>query len=205
MAALPVAARQQMAAVVLGEAAARAGDAGATLVDRVVARQAAHHVRGDLADRGGLPAVEIGLICGLETLGDRQPGLGRGRSRALPGLAATGCHRRRVPLFAGLRPVLYVPRSAHQLNDGGIDAVRKAGRHLMVGRDSVRAGRPSSRSTSPLRTKAFAATWCTVGSGVLAEPGHQVVAVQAALQAGKPSRPPRRGPRVPAADCEPLF
>jgi hypothetical protein len=31
------------------------------------------------------------------------------------------------------------------------------------------------------------------------------VAVQAALQAGTPSRPPRRGSRVPAADCEPLF
>ena len=31
------------------------------------------------------------------------------------------------------------------------------------------------------------------------------VAVQAVLQAGTPSRPPRRGPRVPAADCEPLF
>jgi len=30
-------------------------------------------------------------------------------------------------------------------------------------------------------------------------------AVQAALQAGAPFRPPRRGPRVPAADCEPLF
>ncbi len=30
-------------------------------------------------------------------------------------------------------------------------------------------------------------------------------AVQAALQAGTPSRPPRRGPCVPAADCEPLF
>jgi hypothetical protein len=30
-------------------------------------------------------------------------------------------------------------------------------------------------------------------------------AVQAALQAGVPSRPPRRGRRVPAADCEPLF
>jgi len=29
--------------------------------------------------------------------------------------------------------------------------------------------------------------------------------VQAALQAGAPSRPPRRGPRVRAADCEPLF
>ncbi len=30
-------------------------------------------------------------------------------------------------------------------------------------------------------------------------------AVQAALQAGAPSRPPRRRRRVPAADCEPLF
>jgi integrase len=30
-------------------------------------------------------------------------------------------------------------------------------------------------------------------------------AVQAALQAGAPSRPPRPGRRVPAADCEPLF
>jgi hypothetical protein len=31
-----------------------------------------------------------------------------------------------------------------------------------------------------------------------------VAAVQAALQAGVPSRPPGRGPRGPAADCEPL-
>jgi hypothetical protein len=30
-------------------------------------------------------------------------------------------------------------------------------------------------------------------------------AVQAALQAGAPSRLPRRGRRVPGADCEPLF
>jgi len=30
-------------------------------------------------------------------------------------------------------------------------------------------------------------------------------AVQAVLQAGTPSQPPRRGPRVPPADCEPLF
>jgi hypothetical protein len=30
-------------------------------------------------------------------------------------------------------------------------------------------------------------------------------AVQAALQAGVPSRPPRRGRRVPAAHCQPLF
>jgi hypothetical protein len=32
-----------------------------------------------------------------------------------------------------------------------------------------------------------------------------VVAVQAALQAGAPSRPPRRGPGGPGTDCEPLF
>ena len=30
-------------------------------------------------------------------------------------------------------------------------------------------------------------------------------AVQAALWAGAPTRPPRRRPRVPAAGCEPLF
>ena len=30
-------------------------------------------------------------------------------------------------------------------------------------------------------------------------------AVQAALRAGAPSRPPRRGPRVPPVGCEPLF
>jgi hypothetical protein len=30
-------------------------------------------------------------------------------------------------------------------------------------------------------------------------------AVQAVLQAGTPSRPLRRGPRVPPASCEPLF
>jgi len=32
-----------------------------------------------------------------------------------------------------------------------------------------------------------------------------VSAVQAALKAGAPTRPPRRRPRVPAADGEPLF
>jgi hypothetical protein len=33
----------------------------------------------------------------------------------------------------------------------------------------------------------------------------QLVAVQAALQAGMQSQPRRRGPRAPAAGCEPLF
>jgi hypothetical protein len=32
-----------------------------------------------------------------------------------------------------------------------------------------------------------------------------VAAVQVALQAGTPVRPPRRSSRVPAAGCEPLF
>jgi hypothetical protein len=70
VAALPVADRQQLAATVLGEAGGLAADAGAGLVERVVARQAAHHVRGDLADRSGLVGVQIGLIRGLERLGD---------------------------------------------------------------------------------------------------------------------------------------
>ena len=30
-------------------------------------------------------------------------------------------------------------------------------------------------------------------------------AVQTALRADTPSRPPRRGPSVPVGDCEPLF
>jgi hypothetical protein len=70
VAALPVADRHKLAAVVLGEAAALAADSEAGLVERVVARQAAHHVRGDLADRSGLTGVQIGLIRGLEALGD---------------------------------------------------------------------------------------------------------------------------------------
>jgi hypothetical protein len=39
-----------------------------------------------------------------------------------------------------------------------------------------------------------------------AETAHLVAAaVQAALQADAPSPPPRRRPRVPPVDCEPLF
>jgi hypothetical protein len=38
-----------------------------------------------------------------------------------------------------------------------------------------------------------------------AETAQLVAAVQAALQAGAPSRPARRGPHVPPTDCEPLF
>jgi hypothetical protein len=67
---LPVAARREMAAAVLSEAIRLAADPGAGLLERVVARQAAHHVRGDLPDRTGLTAVQLGLIRGVEALGD---------------------------------------------------------------------------------------------------------------------------------------
>jgi hypothetical protein len=70
VAVLPAAHRQKLAAAVLAEAAGLATDPSAGLVERVVARQAAHHVRGDLADRGGLTGVQVGLIRGLETIGD---------------------------------------------------------------------------------------------------------------------------------------
>jgi hypothetical protein len=69
--ALPADDRQALAAAVLGEAAQLAADPGAGLVERVVARRAVHHVRGDLAGHGELAGVQLGLIRGLETLGDR--------------------------------------------------------------------------------------------------------------------------------------
>jgi hypothetical protein len=99
--------RQNMAAVVLGEAAGLAADASAGLVDRVVARHAAHHVRGDLADRSALTRVQIGLIRGLEKLGD--PGAAYevataalAESEAMP-LASRDAGQRQELLMAALR------------------------------------------------------------------------------------------------------
>ena len=54
----------------LEEAVSIARDPDATLVERVIARQAAHHVRGDLDTRGQLTTVQCALIRGLEKLGD---------------------------------------------------------------------------------------------------------------------------------------
>jgi hypothetical protein len=59
-----------LAAVVLDEAVGVAREPDATLVERVIARQAAHHVRGDLETRGKLTAVQCALIRGLEKLAD---------------------------------------------------------------------------------------------------------------------------------------
>lgn len=70
VAALAAATRRQLAAVVLDEAVNIARDPDATLVGRVIARQAAHHVRADLAARGQVTTVQGMLIRGLERLGD---------------------------------------------------------------------------------------------------------------------------------------
>jgi hypothetical protein len=67
---LPAATRRELAAAVLGEAIGLAADPGAGLLDRVIARQAAHYVRADLPSRTGLTEVQLGLIRGLEALGD---------------------------------------------------------------------------------------------------------------------------------------
>jgi Tetratricopeptide repeat len=70
VAALAARTRRQLAVVVLEEAVSVAGDPDATLVERVIARQAAHHVRGDLEMRDKLTKVQCMLIRGLEKLGD---------------------------------------------------------------------------------------------------------------------------------------
>jgi Tetratricopeptide repeat len=69
-AALSAGERSRLAAAVLAEAIDVAKDSGAGLVERVLAGQAAHHIRGDLGNRDGLTAVQCTLIRGLEALGD---------------------------------------------------------------------------------------------------------------------------------------
>jgi hypothetical protein len=70
VAALAARVRRQLAAGVLQEAVSVAGNPDATLVERVIARQAAHHVRGDLDAPGQLTTAQCALIRGLEKLGD---------------------------------------------------------------------------------------------------------------------------------------
>jgi Tetratricopeptide repeat len=63
--------RRQLAAVILGEAVKMASDPDATLVEKVIARQAAHRVRGELGPSSELAGVQVVLVRGLERLGDR--------------------------------------------------------------------------------------------------------------------------------------
>ena len=79
-AALSAGERSGLAAAVLAEAIEVAKDPDAGLVERVVARQAAHRVRGDLGDRGGLTAVQVALIRSLENLGDWSAACGVART-----------------------------------------------------------------------------------------------------------------------------
>jgi hypothetical protein len=62
--------RRSLAAAVLGEAVRLASDPDATLVDRAVARLAAHRIRADLDPSAELTRVQCLLIRGLEQLGD---------------------------------------------------------------------------------------------------------------------------------------
>ena len=96
--------RSRLAAAVLAEAIKVAADPDADLVQRVAARQAAHHIRGDLDDRSGLSSQQCGLIRGLEKLGDRAAACEVARA-ALDELAAgrTGSAERVELLKAYLR------------------------------------------------------------------------------------------------------
>jgi hypothetical protein len=104
VAALPLATRPGLAAAVLDEAIKIAKDSQAGLVERVIARQAAHHVRADLDDRNGLVGVQCALIRGLEKLGDAAAAYGVA-TEALAELppAAQGTGERQELLMAMLR------------------------------------------------------------------------------------------------------
>lgn len=62
--------RNEMAETVLKTAAEVGADRGAGLVEKVVAWQAAHRVRGDLQNRTLLAGMQCKLVHGLEDLGD---------------------------------------------------------------------------------------------------------------------------------------
>ena len=67
---LPKAVRPELAAAVLAEAAGIARDPDATLLERTVARLAAHRIRADLDPSAEMTTVQCLLIRGLEQLGD---------------------------------------------------------------------------------------------------------------------------------------
>ena len=62
--------RRALAAAVLDEAVRIARDPDATLIERTVARLAAHRIRADLGPSAELTTVQCLLIRGLEQLGD---------------------------------------------------------------------------------------------------------------------------------------
>lgn len=102
--------RRQLAAAVLEEAVRVAADPGATLVERVIARQAAHNVRGYVDAHDQLTTVQCTLIRGLVALGD-PAAASQVATEAAAGLPADeqgGQYRREilkaVPRLAPARP-----------------------------------------------------------------------------------------------------
>ena len=91
--ALAVRDRQAMAAALLDEALRITADPGCGLVERMAAAQAAHQVRGDLADRSALPGVQRELAAALEALGEPAAALDVAAA-ALEELAARRARRR---------------------------------------------------------------------------------------------------------------
>ena len=105
---LATSARRALAAAVLAEAAGIARDPDATLIERTVARLAAHRIRADLDPSAGLTEVQCLLIRGLEQLGDpeaayqvaaaalaelpRRPADRPAAGRPAQGVAAAGPH-----------------------------------------------------------------------------------------------------------------
>jgi hypothetical protein len=111
VAALPLATRPGLAAAVLGEAIRLAKDPEVGLVERVVARQAAHHVRAYLDDRSGLTGVQCALIRGLEKLSDPESAydVATAALAELPGAAQSTGERQEL-LMAVLRLARTRPR-----------------------------------------------------------------------------------------------
>jgi hypothetical protein len=111
--ALATATRHQLAAAVLEEAVNVVRDSDATLVELVIARQAAHHVRSDLDARGQLTQMQLALIRGLERLGD-PAAASQVATEALAGLPADeeGGQNRREILNAMPRLDATRPRQA---------------------------------------------------------------------------------------------
>lgn len=100
---MPANTRRELAAVILSEAVRLASDPEAGLIERVVARQIAYRVRGDLQDRTGLTAGQrAGPRPGEAGRPDRRTRGGRrGPGRAAP--AAVGAGERQKLLTAMLR------------------------------------------------------------------------------------------------------
>jgi hypothetical protein len=158
VAAITLADRRALAAAVLEEAARLAADPDAGPAERVVARQAAHHVRADLPDRSALAPVQPGLIRGLEALGD--PGAAydiAGTALAeLDAQPAPGPRQRQDLLIAMLRLARIRPGAQDQADD---PVVAEAVQLAMSGGAAVRPEARVWAAVDLLRQRTTSARW----------------------------------------------